>query len=198
MSEQMAREGMTGAKADMIEFLTSQHREVEQLWSQLEVSHRNGSTPQEDLFERIVALLSKHDALEAQFLYPELRESGGGQGEQLSEHSLDDHKEVRELLSQVDGADIRDDNVYSTMEKCLQSVMHHVEEEEDEVFPLLRSRCGEDRLMDLGQKMEQMMPMAPTHPHPHTPDSKIGATVAGAVSGVIDHARDAVRDKSSD
>jgi hypothetical protein len=50
--------------------------------------------------------------------------------------------------------------------------------------------------MDLGTRMAEMHRMAPTHPHPHTPDSKVGATVAGAVSAVVDRARDAMREAS--
>jgi hypothetical protein len=45
-------------------------------------------------------------------------------------------------------------------------------------------------------RMAEMDRMAPTHPHPHTPDSTLGATVAGAVSAVVDRARDAVREAS--
>jgi hypothetical protein len=44
----------------------------------------------------------------------------------------------------------------------------------------------------LGEKMANMMKTAPTHPHTSMPDSKVGAKVAGAVSGMVDKARDAM------
>ncbi|HET7651580.1 MAG TPA: hemerythrin domain-containing protein [Acidimicrobiales bacterium] len=186
----MSADGMTGARADAIELLTEQHREVEQLWRMLEVG-RSTETGQ-----KIVEALSRHDAIETQLLYPELREAGGEEGKELSAHSLDEHKQVRELLTRVDGKDFGDDAVFATMRECVEAVMHHVQEEESTIFPLLRSVCDEPRLMDLGTRMAEMHRMAPTHPHPHTPDSKVGATVAGAVSAVVDRARDAMREAS--
>ncbi len=190
----MSTDATTGASVDAVEFLTAQHREVDQLWSQLQLSHQNGSSDQVRLAEEIVTRLSQHDAIETQLLYPELRDNAGDQGKQFSDHSLGEHQQVRELLTEVDGKDITDESVFSTMADCIETVKHHVEEEEQEIFPLLRSHCDEQRLMELGERMAKMLPMAPTHPHPLTPDSKAGATIAGAVSGVVDKARDAVRD----
>jgi hemerythrin superfamily protein len=192
------REGTTGAAADAIELLTTQHREVAQLWSQLQQSHRDGAELQHDLADRIVTMLSKHDAIETQLLYPELRERCGEQGRRMSDHSLEEHQQVREMLAEVDGHDISDPRVFDTMSRCLQAVLHHVEEEEGKVFPVLRGHVDEARLMDLGQQMATMMPTAPTHPHPHMPDSKTGAKVAGAVSSAIDHTRDAITGRGDD
>lgn len=183
-----------GASGDAIELLTGQHREVEQMWTQLQAAHASGSDVQNQLAEQIVTMLSQHDAIETQFLYPELRSAGAAQGQQLSDHSLEEHQEVREMLSAVDGRDVSDESVYSTLSACISAVTAHVAEEEQEIFPLLRQSCSAERLNELGQQMTAALAMAPTHPHPTTPNSKVGATVAGAVTGIMDKARDAIRD----
>ena len=188
----MTMQGFSGASPDAIELLTGHHREVEQLWTQVQAAHVDGSEVQVQLAQEIVTILSQHDAIETQFLYPELR-SAGGEGQQLSDHSLDEHQQVRELLTDVDGKDVRDESVYSALAQCISNVMDHVAEEEQQIFPLLRRSVGQERLTELGEQMAAAMKMAPTHPHPTTPNNKIGATVAGAVSGVMDKARDAVR-----
>jgi hemerythrin superfamily protein len=141
-----------------------------------------------------VTALSQHDAIETQLLYPELR-GLGDQGRQLSDHSLEEHQRVRELLKEVDGKDPRDDAVFTSLGSCIALVMDHVREEEGVIFPLLRAKCDPDRLRQLGERMQSTMKMAPTHPHPSTPNSKIGATVAGAAAGVADRVRDAVSDR---
>jgi hemerythrin superfamily protein len=187
----------TEQTTDATQFLISQHREVDQLWSELRDARLGGGAGAQDLAQKIVTALSQHDALETQLLYPELR-GLGDEGEQLAKHSLDEHKQVRELLTQVDGKDPRDDAVFSTLSTCMTAVMQHVQEEEGQVFPLLRQRCDSSRLHELGERMQSMMKMAPTHPHPHTPDSKLGATVAGTVAGMADKARDAVSGQRSD
>lgn len=178
---------------DATEYLTRQHREMEHIWAQLEEAHERGADTQAEIARRLVTLLSQHDAIETQLLYPELRRVGGDDGRRMSDHSLDEHQVVREVLASVDGADPSAPDVFERFEKCIASVTGHVEEEERDIFPLLRQALDERELVALGERMDKMLPMAPTHPHPMTPRSKVGASVAGAVSGVIDKARDALR-----
>jgi ADP-heptose:LPS heptosyltransferase/hemerythrin superfamily protein len=168
-----------GMDVDIIELLTTQHREVEQRWTMLQEARQAGTGgPSGDLGREIVALLSGHDALETRLLYPELRAQDGDEGRELAEHGLEEHEEVRELLSRMDGKDPADEAVFATFQECLAAVMAHVQEEEGRIFPLLRASVGQDRLLDLGRQASAMDGMAPTHPHPHTPDGTLGATVA--------------------
>jgi hemerythrin superfamily protein len=182
---------MTGATVDAIELLISQHREVDTLWTEVQMLHREGSQAQAAPAQEIVTKLSRHDAIETQFLYPELRKLDDA-GSELADHSLEEHQRIRELLRDVDGRDPRDESVYATLSQAVSAVMAHVQEEETQIFPLLRQRLEEGRVTELGEKMQSAMKLAPTHPHPSTPNNKLGATVAGAVAGVVDRARDAV------
>jgi hypothetical protein len=180
----------TGPLTDAIQLLTVQHRDVERRWSELQAARASGSGDQPSLAADIVRLLATHDAVETMVLYPALRHLGE-EGRRLTEVCLDDHHRVRELLSEVDGADITDDGAFSILETCLSAVSQHVAEEEQEVFPLLRRSLSADRVMQLGDELRAAMEVAPTHPHRHMPDSKFGATVAGAMAGIVDRARDA-------
>ena len=184
---------MTGSRTDAIELLTSHHREMDQLWSQVQASHGQQSDAQNDQARALIRLISQHDAIETQLLYPELRESAGEQGKEKSKHSLDEHQQVRELLKQVDDQDVRDEARFRILSQAMSEVQHHAKEEEGEVFPLLRKHVDGPRLMELGEKMAAMMDKAPTHPHPMTPNSKAGATLAGAVTGAIDRAKDKLK-----
>jgi hemerythrin superfamily protein len=185
----MRDDGATGAAADAVELLTSQHREVEQLWKQLELAQPHGDPIIDELLRSIVEKLSQHDALEVQHLYPALR-AASDTGRRLAENSLDDHRRIRDLLSDVDRKDVCDPTTWATLRRCMDEVMAHAHEEETEVFPLLRSSCGEDQLMDLGVTMATALSKAPTHPHPHMPESPLGAKVAGGVAGAVDKLRD--------
>jgi hemerythrin-like domain-containing protein len=188
-------EQTVGGRTDAVDFLTSQHREVEALWAQLEGAGSNVSTDRARAARQIVRLLSQHDAIETQLLYPELRDVGGDEGKQQSDHSLEEHQMIREMLKEVDRADDLDEDSYSTLARCIAAVNHHVTEEESVMFPLLRRQCSVERLNELGSKMASMMDTVPTHPHPSTPNSKLGATVAGAVTGAMDRMRDAGADR---
>jgi hemerythrin-like domain-containing protein len=187
-------EGTTGARADAIELLTSHHRDVEQLWSQAQAAHGAGDRGLAgDLGQRIITLLSQHDAIETQILYPTLRDVGQ-RGDQLAAHSLEEHQKVRELLKAADG-DAADPKGWSSLSDAITNVMHHVEEEESQIFPMLRG-VGQEELYELGDTMATAMKMAPTHPHPTTPNNPVGATVVGAAAGIVDRVRDALKKAS--
>jgi hemerythrin superfamily protein len=179
---------VTGAATDAIELLTSQHREVEQLWTQLEAGGPGSSIATEST-RRIVKLLSQHDAIETMMLYPAVRKAGG---EELADHSLEEHQQVRNLLKEVDQGDPTDPATFAILRQAIEAVLTHVEEEEGEIFPLLRADLDQSELLALGDKLAAGMKVAPTHPHPTTPNNPVGAAVAGAVTGIVDRARDAI------
>jgi hemerythrin superfamily protein len=182
-------EPVTGAATDAIELLTSQHREVEALWSMLQSGGGASSALAHEQTREIVKLLSQHDAIETMFLYPAVRKAGG---DQFADHSLAEHQQVRELLKQVDKGDPTDPETFSFLRQAIEAVQAHVAEEEGEIFPLLRAGCDQSELQALGEKLEAGMKTAPTHPHPTTPNNPVGAAVAGAVTGMVDRARDAI------
>jgi len=178
------KDATTGTKADAIELLVSQHREVDQLWSQLQAAQSK------TIAKHLIDALSRHDAIETQLLYPAVRSTPGG--EHLADHSLEEHQRVRELLKGVDGDDPADPEVFARFQECLDAVQHHVEEEESQIFPKLRDALGQEQLTALGAKLETAWAVAPTHPHPSTPNDPLAATAAGIVTGVVDRARDAL------
>jgi hemerythrin superfamily protein len=181
----------TGTHLDAVELLTSQHREVDQLWSSLENRGASGPDQPSDVVRRIVQLLSQHDAVETKLLYPAVREVPGG--DELADHSLDEHQEVRELLKEVDRGNANDPATITKLGECIAAVKHHVEEEEGVIFPKLRAAMTQEQLHELGADMAHAMEKAPTHPHPTTPDNPVGAAVAGAATGAVDRARDAMK-----
>lgn len=185
-------EATTGTRADAIELLTAQHHDVEKLWHQATLARTHGDDPlAQDLAERVITLLSQHDAIETMQLYPALRKAGAG-GDAMADHALHEHRRVRELLQEADGEDVGDEGVWQTLTTALTAVHHHVQEEERELFPVLRT-LGQQRLTELGDLMEKAMRVAPTHPHPSMPSSGIGSMILGTVAGAIDRARDALR-----
>jgi hemerythrin-like domain-containing protein len=151
----LASRGSDGA--DALDVLTRQHREVESLWAEVEGAGFAMSSSRTDTARQIVRLLSQHDAIETQVLYPELRDVGGDEGQRLSDDSLSDHRVIREMLKEIDRADDLDDRAYSALARCIAAVNHHIEEVEDVVFPLLRKNCSPERLQELGSRMASMM-----------------------------------------
>src|SRR4028118_2193773 len=64
------------------------------------------------------------------------------------------------------------------MSVLMESVRHHVKEEESELFPKVRKEIKRKELAELGEALEKAKKTAPTQPHPRAPDTPPGHLVA--------------------
>ncbi|HLH47611.1 MAG TPA: hypothetical protein VKV25_10650, partial [Acidimicrobiales bacterium] len=55
-----------------------------------------------------------------------------------------------------------------------------------------------EELQELGEQIERAKAAAPTHPHPQSPNTGAGATIAGAAAGLMDKAKDAITGRPAD
>jgi hemerythrin superfamily protein len=87
---------------DVLTVLTADHRLVESLYAQT----GDGTSFRQPIIDEIVRLLSTHDAIEKQLLYPTVRERVQG-GDGMADRSLTEHQKVEQLLYQVDHSNDR-------------------------------------------------------------------------------------------
>lgn len=190
----MGEQGMvTGARQDALELLASDHREVEQLFKMMDAARQTGATQeQRQVANRVVHGLSVHAVAEEELLYPLMRKVLPD-GDQLVDDALQEHQEAKELLSTIDGSDPESPEVRQAWDELVATIEHHVQDEEGQDFPKLREAVGQEQLYELGDKLAKAKAMAPTHPHPHAPNTPPGNMVVGGVAAVIDRVRDALR-----
>ena len=179
----------TTTQPDAIELLTTDHTEVEQMFTQIE-SLPEGDARSE-LVTGVIRELSVHAAIEEQVLYPAMREALPD-GDHLVEEAIEEHQQVKETLAAIERADSpgeRDPLLISLM----GNVRHHVDEEETELFPKLRASITTTELQEMGSKLAAAKKLAPTHPHPNAPNTPPGNLVGGVAAAVMDKARDALK-----
>ena len=70
----------------------------------------------------------------------------------------------------------------------MESVRHHVEEEEKDLFPKVAKALGKPRLNELGDALEAAKKTAPTRPHPRMPDEPPGNILATPGAAIMDKA----------
>ena len=175
---------------DAITMLREDHRQVEKLFKRFEKAGPNAHKTKRDLVDTIIEALSLHAAVEEQAFYPAVREAVPDVEGTVLE-SLEEHHIVKWTLSELDGMDPEHERFDAKVTVLIESVRHHVEEEEQEMFPLVRKALGRKRLQDIGEAMEKTKKLAPTRPHPRAPDTPPGNVVAGPAAGVVDRVRTA-------
>jgi len=178
---------------DAITLLKNDHRTVEALFKKFEKAGDSAHKTKAKLVEKIIHELAVHAAVEEMAFYPFVK----GVNDTLTSdvlESLEEHHVVKWLLSELDGMDPKDERFDAKVTVLIESVRHHVKEEEREMFPAVRKALSRSDLNDLGDVLERAKKTAPTHPHPRSPDEPPGIAVAGLVAGLIDRARDVGRE----
>jgi len=169
---------------DAITLLKQDHRAVEQLFEQFE--HATDDTKKKELVERIMEELSKHAAVEEQAVYPAARDKAKEMADTVLE-SLEEHHLVKVTLAELEKM-LPSAARYAAKVKVLQeNVRHHVEEEENELFPALEKALSTDELNELGDTIEKLKATAPTRPHPLAPDEP-PFNMVNQVAGIADKA----------
>jgi hemerythrin superfamily protein len=177
-----------------VELLTNDHRTVDKLFDRYLGS--GDAKEKKGIVEEVIRELSIHASIEEQVLYPGIR-GVLPDGDSLADEAINEHKEVKELLADLDRMDASDSEFDTKVRRVIQDVRHHADEEEREMFPKLRSAVPKKRLDEMGRAMERAKKAAPTRPHPHAPARPPGNLVAGPVAAVVDRVRDAVSGRAS-
>jgi hemerythrin superfamily protein len=175
---------------DAIALLKKDHRAVEQLFKAFERSRTAGERKR--IVRKVITELSVHAAVEEQLLYPLLREEELVDDDDVLE-ALEEHHITKVALLELDSMSAREERFAPKVRVLAEVVRHHVEEEEKEVFPKLRG-IGAARLKELGAQLEKAKKIAPTHPHPASPDEPPGNVLVGALMSLYDRSKDAVRE----
>ena len=186
---------------DAIALLKRDHEEVERLFRQFEKLTERAQRAKQKIVMKIIRELAIHAAVEEMLFYPAVRTAAmKANVRTLKEaadtvlESLEEHHVVKWTLSELEKMKPEDERYDAKVQVLMESVRHHVEEEQEELFPKARRLLGDDLLFELGDRIEKAKKIAPTRPHPRAPDEPPGNLVAGTVAAVMDRAKDMVRD----
>ena len=136
---------------DAIELLEADHREVQALFAEYErlVEAEASDDERQQLAEQICTLLTVHTTIEEEIFYPAARDALD-EPEQIDE-AIVEHASAKDLIEQIESMDPSEE-LYDAKVKVLgEAIDHHVAEEENEMFPMLRE--SELDLESLGEQM---------------------------------------------
>jgi hemerythrin superfamily protein len=176
---------------DVIEVLEHDHREVEQMFSELE-SLRGTESPtrqarRKELAEQVTIELVRHSVAEEVLVYPEVEKKVSAEE---AEHAREEHAEAEETLQRLEQLDADDPAFDDTLATLMREIRHHIEDEEGQTFPQMREAMDEDELKKLGGRVEAFKSVAPTRPHPKVPNETLARVAAGPAASLFDRMRD--------
>ncbi|MEU3956644.1 hemerythrin domain-containing protein [Streptomyces achromogenes] len=179
-----------GHGGNVIQELTTDHREVEEIFGRFEALPP-GSPERKDLCDQATIELVRHSVAEEAYLYPAVREHVAG-GDALADKELEDHAEAEQIMKDLEGCRADDPELDRLMTRLMSEIRSHVTDEEQNLFPRLEAACPPDALMELGDKVRRAKRMAPTRPHPSAPDTPPANKLLAPGAGLVDRLRDAL------
>ncbi|WP_439379554.1 hemerythrin domain-containing protein [Amycolatopsis lexingtonensis] len=148
---------------DAIVLLKNDHKTVEKLFKEFEKAGEDAHREKRRIADSIIEELTVHAYIEEEIFYPAAREAVPETKDHVLE-SVEEHHVVVWMLSELVGMDPADETFDAKVTVLTENVRHHVEEEEDEWFPEVRSAMGRKRLQELGQRMIDARSNAPKNP----------------------------------
>ncbi|MFG2894389.1 hemerythrin domain-containing protein [Streptomyces sp. NPDC048248] len=179
-----------GHGGDVIEELTTDHREVDTLFERF-AQAPSGSADRKSLLDALTIELVRHSVAEEEHLYPAVREHVQD-GDALADKEIDDHARVERLLKDLEGREADDSDFDRLVAKVRTEVTAHVQDEETNLFVQLRESCHPYVLESLGNKIRDAKKTAPTRPHPTAPSTPPANKLLAPGVGLVDRARDYV------
>jgi hemerythrin superfamily protein len=179
---------------DVVDVLTADHREVAALIGEIWTTGDPGL--RRDLADTATAELVRHAVAEEMYVYPAMKKHLPN-GEEAVNHDLDEHRQLEETLKELEGVDGSDPR-FSELLRTLDAVLaDHITDEETKHFPQLRAALPPAELVELAGKVEAAKKVAPTRPHPSTPNNQLFHKLAGPGVGMVDRLRDRLSGRST-
>lgn len=138
-----------------IDMLKDDHQRVDMLFKQFEEAGDRAYATKRDLVEQIIQELTVHATAEEEVLYP-TSETEVKETEDIVHESEEEHGVMKTLMSELEGMSAEDEMFDAKVKVLMENVRHHVEEEEGELFPKIEKALGQERLEEMGQRMEQV------------------------------------------
>ena len=181
---------------NIIATLTTDHRNVDALFTEFEHTEPDDVENLARLRDHILRQLATHAEIEEQTLYPALREAAGEDELDDVLEALEEHHAVKTPLAELEKMKPSAERFRAKMQVVIESVRHHVEEEEGDggLFDLARRTIKQPDAEAMGEKAELVKEAAPTRPHPWAPDQPPLNVLVGMPVAVLDRAITTARD----
>ena len=148
---------------DAIVVLKNDHREIRSVFKRFEDAGPQAHQTMGKLVDRMVELLTVHTYIENEVMYPRVRELVPELEDDVLE-SYEEHHVADLLVMELAAMSATDERFRAKTTVLIENVRHHIDEEEQEWFPQVRSALGRKVLQEIGAEMLELKRTAPRTP----------------------------------
>ena len=147
----------TAARTQILSDLKDDHKRVKKAYKDFQkLDIESDPDACQAIVEQVCQELTVHATLEEELLYPAAR---GAAEEDLIDEAEVEHETVKALIAQLEGMSPQDEKYAARFTVLCEYVLHHVKEEEGEMFPQLeRARLDwEAMAAEMAERREELM-----------------------------------------
>lgn len=134
------------------ELLKEDHARVSAIFEKLEPTTERALKTREELFTKLKNELDVHTQIEEQIVYPVLKEEE--ETRDITLEGIEEHNIVKTLLQEMEAMPVDSEEWTAKLTVLKESVEHHVEEEEGEMFPKARKALSKEKIEEMGTRIE--------------------------------------------
>lgn len=137
-----------------IKLLKDDHKKVSELFKKFKNAGDKAHALKRKIGDQIIEELKVHTRIEEEILYPALDALAKDKTKKMVAEAYEEHSLINELLSELKNCQPTDRKFGAKFKVVIDLVQHHVEEEENELFPNAKKLLGENDEM-LGEEMQE-------------------------------------------
>jgi hemerythrin-like domain-containing protein len=155
MPGEFGSDHMQGVTMNAIDMLLKDHKEIKSYFREFENAGDRAYAAKEHAAHKAFTELIGHSKCEEDVFYPALKEAADKEGKGLVLEAVEEHHMADSLIQQLKALSAKDETYDAKFKVLIESVEHHIEEEESEMFPEAK-RLLAGQLDDLGKRIAQI------------------------------------------
>jgi hemerythrin superfamily protein len=151
---------------DAIVLLKEDHKAVRKMFRDFEAAGERAVVTKKKLVKEIIEALTVHTYIENEVMYPRVRKLVPEVDDDILE-SYEEHHVADVLCTELSMMSPENERFDAKVTVLIESVSHHMDEEEAEWFPKVRAALGRNELQEIGAALiesKKKAPRTPVHP----------------------------------
>jgi iron-sulfur cluster repair protein YtfE (RIC family) len=133
--------------------LKQDHNKVKHILEELLNTTARAKAKRRELLHTLKQELQIHEKVEEKLFYPKLKK--GDSKEQIIE-AYEEHHLVDKLLEEIENTEVNDEAWKAKVTVLQENLVHHIKEEEGEIFKQAEKKLGKTALNKMGEEIQAM------------------------------------------
>jgi iron-sulfur cluster repair protein YtfE (RIC family) len=142
-------------KLDPFKLLKKDHDAFKAHFREYEKAGDRAYRTKEDIANTVFEELSAHERIEEEVFYPAVREGASKAGQEIVLEGYEEHHVADLLIEELKAMGVEEENYDAKFKVLVENVEHHMQEEEEEMFPEARKALA-DNAEEVGRRMKEL------------------------------------------